>query len=123
MRESHWTIVDNSGIKTAKQIYIQKYKRQRALPGDIMKVVPQKFKLIKRVVKKEKYWGLVLNVKSKVRRIGGISIQGYSNSLVIMDKRYRFQGSKIFGPAMREMQRRRGSYAYKKILARIGYFI
>jgi ribosomal protein L14 len=122
-RGTIWNVVDNCGIKTAKELNIVKYKRHTAYPGDMMKVVPQKYKIIKRIERKQKYWGLVLNVNRRIRRAGGVTISAYTNSLVVLDKRLRFTGSKIFGPAMREFKYRRSSYTYKRILARVGYFI
>lgn len=118
-----WTVADNSGIKTAKQLHIHRFKRASAEPGDLVTVFPQKYKLIKKIAR-NKYNGLVLTIRKKVKRRGGASIQAYSNSLVIIDRRTgKFLGSKIFGPSMREMRFRRSSYTYRRILARIGYFI
>ena len=89
-----------------------------------MKVSPRRQKLAKQIfAKKTKYWGLVLNVKHRIRRPGGVTICGYSNSVVLMNLRNKFYGSAIFGPSMREVRYRRKSFGYKRILARIGYFI
>jgi ribosomal protein L14 len=93
------------------------------MPGDQMTVFPQKYKLRKKV-SRAKYDCLVLTVKHKVRRFDGTFCQAYSNGVVMLGRRGEFIGSKVFGPAMREFLQRRGkSYTYKRVLARIGYFI
>jgi Ribosomal protein L14 len=120
--EKIWTIKDNSGIKTAKQLKIQYSKCKVEKPGDMLIIFPRKFKYI-RVIKRQKYWGLVIGLKRKLVRYNGHTIKGYSNSILILNNRKKFLGTRVFGPLYREVRQRRGSYVYKKIYARTGFFI
>lgn len=135
-----WTVADNSGIKTVRQLRVKKFKRQRADPGDILTVFPKKYTLtyrkrwsaaVLKVGKRRekskalKCRALVLTIKRKFRRYTGISIQALKNRVVLIEgrKSAKFMGSNIRGPAMREVSFRRQSYAYRKVHARIGYYI
>jgi len=123
MSNIYWYTCDNSKIKTAKQLKIKSSNRSIVKPGDLLVVFPQKFRYVHKKIMRQKYLGLVANVKKKISRRGGHYIKGYKNSILILNDKKKFMGSRIFGPLHREVRQRRNSYIYKKIFSRTSYFI
>jgi ribosomal protein L14 len=116
-----WSVADNSGVKVARQLKIQKTKKAWAEPGDMLTVFPRKFKY-KRKITRQKYVGLVITTKRNMRR-QSYWIRCNSNNILILNPQHKFLGSRIFSPLCKEVQVRHNSYIYKRIYARTGRFI
>lgn len=103
--ESKLKVVDNSGAKIAKciRICVSGIKKVGSV-GDLILVTITKRKHQKKIKKNNIYYGLIITVKKCVRRYDGIFIKFTQNRILIFSKNYKFLGTRIYGPIMKEIK-------------------
>jgi len=110
--------LDNSGLKIAKQLKIQKTKKPFPAPGDLLTVSKKKFRRRKKLSAKL-FTAIVVMTRRPIRRIGGMMLRCYNNRIVICDGRGILIGSHLFGPVCHEVRFKHTSYIHKRLYARI----
>lgn len=103
--ESKLKVVDNSGAKTAKciRICVSGIKKVGSV-GDLILVTITKRKHQKKIKKKIIYYGLIIAVSSYIMRYDGVFIKFTQNRVLIFSKNYKFLGTRIYGPIMKEIK-------------------
>jgi len=95
---------DNSGVLYVKCLHIvNKKKKESGDLGDIIKVSILKKKTL--IFKKQQkiFLGLILGLKKKKKRLNGIYSKQHQNRVVLLNSNYKLLGTRIYGPACREL--------------------
>lgn len=101
LKETRILISDNSGGVESKCIHV--YRNNRNALGTFVKTVLKTFDTKKKLVKKKKYFTLVLSVKRKnIRKDGSAVLFSHTRGLLMAD-REKFLGSRIYGPMPKEL--------------------
>lgn len=80
--------IDNSGALTVKCLKILgKSIKSRGFPGDYVIVSIKTYKPNKKVKKGEIYKGVLARVSYRIKRQGNITLQCYSNAVILLNKR------------------------------------
>lgn len=97
-------VVDNSGAKSAICIKVLKgFKSKYAFSGDLIlvsiKSLRSKRRFASKVLKGELYKALVVRTKSTLNKSIGSndSITFLENSIILLNKQFKFIGTRIFG--------------------------
>ena len=95
-------VIDNSGSRLACCFKIIRGKRNRyAFMGDLILVSIKKLRTRRRLTSKTKkgevYTGLILRTFQKKKFFFGNSISFFENSIVLINKKKKFIGTRIFG--------------------------
>lgn len=103
--ESKLKVVDNSGAKIAKciRVCVSGIKKVGSV-GDLILVTITKRKHQKKIKKKMIYYGLIVTVNRQIRRYDGIFVKFTQNRVLIFSKNYKFLGTRVYGPIMREIK-------------------
>jgi large subunit ribosomal protein L14 len=102
---SQLRVVDNSGAKWAKCIYIKtKGKYLSATIGMLILITLKKFSNRKKVNKRFIYLGLIVGVSYWVSRMDGTFVKFFSNRLLLFNKQIKFLGSRIYGVVLKEIK-------------------
>ena len=103
--ESKLKVADNSGAKWARCIkIIGKGNKKVSNVGSLIMVTLSNFITSKKVKKRTIYLGLIINVKSWVRRLDGSWIKFFSNRILIFNKQYKFLGTRVYGAISKEIR-------------------
>ena len=98
-------VVDNSGAKWVKCINILgKGNKKYARVGSIVLITISRFSSRKKVNKRKIYLGLVVGVAAWVFRKDGTHIKFFSNRLLVINKQYKFLGTRIYGAVLKEIR-------------------
>ena len=96
---------DNSGILFVKCLHIlKKNKKQSADLGDLLKVSILKKKSLKFKKQQKIYYGLILGLKKKIRRLNGIFLSQHSNRVVVLSFNFKLLGTRVYGPTCKELK-------------------
>lgn len=111
---------DNSGILYVKCLHItKKKKKETAVLGDLLKVSILKKKSLKFKKQQKIYYGLILGLKRKSRRLNGIFISQHSNRVVILNFNFKLLGTRIYGPICKELKSSK-NYLKLKVITSLG---
>jgi large subunit ribosomal protein L14 len=98
------TVVDNSGAKSAICIKVLNgFKSRYAFSGDLVMVsiksLRSKRRFASKALKGELYKALIVRTKSKLKKSLGSndSITFLENSIILLNKQFKFVGTRIFG--------------------------
>jgi len=99
---SRFKVVDNSGAKIAYCIKVSSgYKRRYAKIGDIITVSIKDLRLKRRAFSKIKkgeiYKAIIIRTKSKIKKFSGDFFSYFENSVVLLNKKKKFIGTRVFG--------------------------
>jgi large subunit ribosomal protein L14 len=110
---------DNSGARKIKCIKVLGVApKNYANLGEIVLVVVQKLKNTKKVEKKKMYFGLIVSIKSKTKRIDGTFIKNDNNRVLLLTNVYKFLGTRVYGPICKEIRATLNiRIKYKKIIS------
>lgn len=117
--ESVFSVSDNSGVLYAKCIGLIGQKATRLSPGRVLIVMPEKIDFSKKL-KKKKYLGVITSLRQPYRRFSGITMRGFSNNILLIDEKYKFLGTRVYGPICKEMRQGDGRIYFKKIISYSG---
>jgi len=96
---------DNSGILFVKCLHlVNKTKKEKSNLGDLIKVSILKKKALKFKKQQKIYYGLVLGLKKKTRRVNGVFIKQSKNRVVILNFNFKLLGTRIYGPICKEIK-------------------
>lgn len=95
-------VIDNSGSKTAVCFkIIFGYKKRYAFIGNLIMVSIKKLRNKRRSISKTKkgevHIGLVVRTKNSVKYFNGDNLNFFENSIVLLNKKNKLIGTKIFG--------------------------
>jgi large subunit ribosomal protein L14 len=107
--ESVLTIVDNSGAKNAKCVYVLPgFKRRYAYIGDtivaVIKSIKSKKKSISKVKKGELSHIVIIRTKFKKRIKDGSTLNFNINAGVLVNKQNKLLASRIIGPVTKSLK-------------------
>lgn len=98
-------VADNSGAKCIKCIrVISKKNTDVGSVGSTLLIRVVKKKHSKKVKKKALYYGLITMVKQLVKRCDGTVIKFKENRILLFSNTYKFLGSRVYGPLMKEIR-------------------
>ena len=108
-------IVDNSGAKLLKIFHLLKYPSSQnySQSGELVLGSIVKYKVNKKVSKKQIYKALVVTSKKNSFRKNGIFVKFDENRGVLLDNVQKMIGTRIFGPVSKEVKR----FAYTRLIA------
>ena len=102
--QSRLDVADNSGAKRIMTITVLGQKRRYARVGDIVSAAVQEAIPDGTVKKGQVVKCVVVRTKSPIRREDGSVLRFDSNAAVVIDKDNNPVGSRLFGPAARELR-------------------
>ena len=109
---------DNSGILFVKCIHLtNKTKKQTSNLGDLIKVSILKKKALKFKKQQKIFFGLILGLKRKSRRLNGIFIWQHHNRAVVLNFNFKLLGTRIYGPSCKELKSNKFFLKLKPIIA------
>jgi large subunit ribosomal protein L14 len=113
-------IADNSGAKTVKCIKVLKgsFSTNGKL-GDALVVSIKKLRFFRKVKIGEIYFALVLRTKKKIPMVDGSQTQFASNCVIILNKKKKILGTRIFGPVSKALRKKK----FMRVLMLSGYNI
>jgi large subunit ribosomal protein L14 len=100
-------IVDNSGAKLLRVFHLLKYPSSQnySQNGELVLGSVIKYKVNKKVSKKQIYKALIITSKKNSFRRNGIFIKFDENRGVLFDNTQKMVGTRIFGPVSKEVKR------------------
>ena len=110
---------DNSGALSVRCIKILGGNKILGCIGDIILVSLLKINPLKKLIKGSLHRGVVVRAKRKILRSGGF-ISVHENALVILNNNLLPMSTRIFGPVLRELRKRRH---FTKILSLAKYIV
>jgi large subunit ribosomal protein L14 len=107
-KETVFSIVDNTGARSARCIFTGKGFRNRyARLGGIVNITIQNYRKYKRTTKKLErkkiYQALIIGTRKKYRRQNGIFINFDQNRGVLLHD-FKILGKRLYGPVTKEMR-------------------
>merc|ERR1712127_312925 len=84
--------------------YNEKKKIECASLGDLIKVSILKKKTLKFKKQQKTYYGLILGLKKKTRRLNGVFISQHINRVVILNFNFKLLGTRVYGPTCKELK-------------------
>jgi large subunit ribosomal protein L14 len=101
--------IDNSGEKEACCIKIVKgYRKRYAFVGDLLfvsvKSLRSKRKSTSKVKKGEVCLAVVLRTKSNLKSFSGDRLNFFENSVVLLNRQYKFIGTRVFGALPKQIR-------------------
>jgi large subunit ribosomal protein L14 len=103
--ESKLAVADNSGAKYIKCIRILSPKNYDVgTIGSILLARVVKKNHSKKIKKKVLYYGLIIMIKQQVSRYDGTTIKFSDNRVLLFSTAYKFLGSRVYGPLMKEIR-------------------
>ncbi|BEH03940.1 50S ribosomal subunit protein L14 [Candidatus Nasuia deltocephalinicola] len=107
-------VCDNSGAKLVKCIKILGSSKKRyAYLGDILKISIKKVFFNSKLKRGEIYNSILIRSLYNFRRFDGSFISFNSNSVVLLNDKYDFISTRIFGPVVKELKKNK--FFLKKI--------
>ena len=105
-KQTKLKIVDNSGAKLIKVFHLVKYPSSQnySQSGDIVLGSVNKYKVNKKVNKKQVCKVLVITSKKNILRTDGNFLKFDENRGVVLEKN-KLLGTRIFGPLSKEVKR------------------
>ena len=102
-------VIDNSGAREACCIKIVKgYKKRYAFVGDLLfvsvKSLRSKRKSSSKVKKGDVCLAVILRTKSNLHSFSGDSFKFFENSVVLLNRQYKFIGTRIFGALPKQIR-------------------
>jgi len=99
---SYLNVIDNSGAKTAYCIkVVSGYKCRYAFIGNVIVISIKSLRSKRRSTSKTKkgeiYKAVIVRTKTKIKNVFGDNINFFENSIVLLNKQYKFIGTRIFG--------------------------
>jgi ribosomal protein L14 len=113
-KETKILTLDNSGVHSLKCIHVNSNKKY-GFVGDLLSVVIKKFKIKKKLFKKQIYFGLIICSKINTYRLDGMFIKSDFNRILVLNKESNsFLGTRLYGPIYKEI--RQDVYGKKRLL-------
>jgi len=105
-KQTKLKIVDNSGAKILKIFHLLKYSSSQnySQSGELVLGSIIKYKVNKKVSKKQIYKALVITSKRNIFRKNGIFVKFDENRGILVDTQ-KLVGTRIFGPVSKEVKR------------------
>lgn len=136
-RESKLKISDNSGVRLVQCIgFLKSIKCEMVKINEIICVCLKKFdkkkfltpkgknKIIKKhrldsaaKEKKNLYKALTLSCRKKLKRNDGTYVKTFNNRAILLSENWKFLGSKIIGPVLKETRKKRKIPFFKELLS------
>lgn len=112
-KQTQLKIVDNSGAKSLRVFHLLKFPSSQnySQSGELVLGSVIKYKVNKKVSKKQVYKALVITSKKNIFRKNGTFIKFDENRGVLFDAQ-KMIGTRIFGPVSKEIKR----VAYSRLL-------
>jgi large subunit ribosomal protein L14 len=113
---------DNSGIKKVRclKVFGNSKKKFETL-GNLIQIVIQKKKNVKKNIKKKIFFGLIISIKKKTKRLNGNFISCDNNRVLTISDQYKFLGTRVYGPISKEIRNSNKKQAmFKKIISYSG---
>lgn len=105
-KQTQLKIVDNSGAKVLRVFHLLRYPSSQnySKSGDLVLGSIIKYKVNKKVSKKQIYKALIITSKKNVFRKNGISVRFDENRGVLFDES-KMIGTRVFGPVSKGVKR------------------
>lgn len=113
---------DNTDIKKFKciKIFGNSFKKYAGL-GETVRVAIAKRKHKKNIIKKKLYFGLIITVKFKTKRLNGLFIKFDENRALTLNEQNKFLGTRVYGPICKEVRNlKKKKQEFKKIISYSG---
>ena len=113
-------VIDNSGAQFAQCIKtLNGFNRTFSYNGDIILVSIKKLYLIRKVKTSEIHLGVIARTKKEQLFKDGSSTKFGSNSLILLNKKKRILGTRVFGWVSKNLRKKK----FLRILIMCGYKI
>jgi len=115
--ESVFNVYDNTTASSVKLIGYKKGRKNNVGLGDLVLVVPKKFKTSKEIQKRKKYIGLVVGLKIKKKRKSGVCVASCDNRILLLNFQNKFLGTRVYGGICKEARGGSKENTFKKIIS------
>lgn len=116
--QSQLKTADNSGARTTQCIKtLLGFNRKIAFCGDFILISIKQLRLIRKVKVSEIHLGVIARTKKETKYLDGSLSKFNSNSLIVLNKKRRVLGTRLFGWLSRNLRRRK----FLRILILCGY--
>ena len=103
--KSKLKIIDNSGGIIGKCIkIIESKKKVKNQIGNLILTTVIKKKKKKKFKKKSIYYGLIIMISQRFKRLDGTFIKFKENRILLLTKNYKFLGSRVYGVNLKEFK-------------------
>jgi len=117
-KETKLKTIDNSGARITQCIHTYKgFNRTYAFCGDFIALSIKKLRLIRKVKVGEIHLGLITRTKKESRFKDGSFSKFNSNSVIILNKKKRVLGTRLFGGMSKKLRQKK----FLRILIMCGY--
>lgn len=100
--------VDNSGARYVRCIKVLKgFNGNVANIGDIIVVSIQSLRLVRKVKSGEIHFGVVVRTPKEINYKDGSITKFYTSSVVLLNKKKRILGTRIFSPISKNLRRKK----------------
>lgn len=120
-KQSRLKIVDNSGGKILRVFQLSRYgvSQKYSSSGDMVLGSLLRYKVGKRVHRKQLCGALILTSRRPIQRRNGMSIR-FDESRGILFQQSKMVGTRVFGPASKEVEFKR---VYSRFLVAVKQFV
>jgi ribosomal protein L14 len=122
-RECIFIVSDNSGLVYARCIGLPRgFKKYVFNLGQFIRMIPKIINFSNGKIKRKRlYKGIIIGLKKVTRRRGGRWIKFRHNRVLLLDERFKFQGTRVDGPICKEMRCQVGTYpTFKRVVSYSG---
>lgn len=107
-------VIDNSGARFVKCLHIfKKSFKSKALIGDLLLVSAKNIIPNKKVKKGVMYKGVVVRLKARIIKYGGISVKFNNSALILLNLRAAILGTRVLSPVSSKLR----DFGYFKIIS------
>lgn len=97
-------VADNTGAYSVKCIQFYKGSgKKQAFLSEVIQVSISKIKVLKKINKKTIYNNIIVSSKSWTKKLDGSFIKAFKNRGLLLDKFFKFLGTRIYGPVPKEL--------------------
>jgi large subunit ribosomal protein L14 len=111
-------VCDNSGARLVRSLKLKPHTSRAAKLGSCVKVSLMKLRSVKKKLNKKKlYSALIIASKTKHSRPDGSFIKFDSNSVLLLDEKFSFLGTRVLTPICKEVRAEMKRVLFKKIIS------
>jgi large subunit ribosomal protein L14 len=106
-KKTIFTITDNSGVKYAKCIRVNKITNKLSLMGSVVIISVKSIKSQSKIKIGSVYRALIVRSKLKFQRLSGQSMLFCENAAILLNQKNELVSTRIFGPVSKELRKRK----------------
>jgi len=107
LKRTKFIITDNSGVRLARCLRIDKRKTKLNLMGSVIIVSVRSIKSQSKIKIGNVFRALIIRSKLKLHRLSGQSMLFCENAAVLLNQKNELISTRIFGPVSKELRKKK----------------